>query len=246
MLLCVREVCKRYRVPGGERLALDRVSLELDRGQMLGVYGPSGAGKSTLLRVAAGLLAPDSGQVIYAGQRLDELPTGERRRLRRREISCLWSARGSQERLTALDHVAVALLVDGRDHRRAARAAHEALLACEVEQCARIELGALSDGERQRVEIARAIVTEPKLLLADSPASSLSLVEQETVMALLHCLAREARVAVLVTDSDAEALIGAEKIVYLSSGRLISSAPIGRQGNVYELPRRPRTAAADG
>src|SRR5580704_1823541 len=162
-MLLLQGISKRYQDSGSGRLALEDVSLRVRRGQLVGLYGPSGAGKSTLLRIAAGLLAPDSGQVLYGGARLDQMSTGERQRLRRREISCLWGAGESQARLTAIDHVAVALLVDGRDHRRAIRAAREALLACEVEQCAQMELRELSGGERQRVEIARAIVTEPKL-----------------------------------------------------------------------------------
>jgi ABC-type lipoprotein export system ATPase subunit len=245
-MLLLQEISKCYPDAGSGRLALDRVSLRVRRGQLVGLYGPSGAGKSTLLRIAAGLLAPDSGQVLYGGERLDQMSTGERQRLRRREISCLWGAGESQARLTAIDHVAVALLVDGRDHRRAMRAAREALLACEVEQCAQMELRELSGGERQRVEIARAIVTEPKLLLADSPASNLSLIEQETVMALLRTLARDARVAVLLADSDAETLVGSETILCLSAGRLIDTEPAQENAKVYRLPVRDRHAAADG
>ncbi|MHB1538059.1 MAG: ABC transporter ATP-binding protein [Solirubrobacteraceae bacterium] len=245
-VLGVEDVSKRYERQGGRRVALDRVSLELQRGELAGLYGPSGAGKSTLLRIAAGLLPPDEGVVRYNGERLDRMSAGERQRLRRREISCVWSAQQGESRLTALDHVAVALLVDGCGHRRALRAAGEALLACEVEQCAQTELCELSGGERQHVEIARAIVTEPKLLLADSPTSTLSLIEQERVMALLACLARDARVAVLVADSDAETLLGCTTLLCLSAGRLIDSTAATEGARVYRLPARARDAAADG
>ncbi len=238
-LLALHGVRKRF----GARVALDGVSLDLDRGQMLGLYGPTGAGKSTLLRVAAGLMAPEEGQVLYDGQPLGAMPASERQRLRRREISCVWSGGESQERLGVLDHVSVALLIDGRDHRRAARAARAALEACEVAGCAGMELRELSDGQRKRVEIARAIVTEPRLLLADGPASTLSMIEQEKVMALLGRMARQARVGVLVADSDAAALIGAEEILYLNDGRLIGQER-GGEGNVVELPPRARAADA--
>ena len=89
-----------------------------------------------------------------------------------------------------LDHVALPLLVDGCGHRSAERRVREALLACEAEQCIGMDLRELSDGERQRVAIARALVTEPRLLLADGPASNLSLIEQEGIMVLLSALAR--------------------------------------------------------
>jgi putative ABC transport system ATP-binding protein len=86
------------------------------------------------------------------------------------------------------------------------------------------------------VAIARALVTEPRLLLADRPASSLSLIEQEEIMTLLHALARDARVAVLITDSDAEALLHAEPVLYLREGRLVNPEPAGERGRLYRLP----------
>jgi len=236
MLLSLQGISKRYRTPSGERVALQDVSLQLERGQMLGVYGPSGSGKTTLLRIAAGLQAPDSGAVIYDGERLDRMPSSERKRHRRREISCVWASEPWQERLSALDHVAVALLVDRSDHRAATRRAHEALAACEAEHCASMELHELSDGERQRVAIARALVTEPRLLLADRPACSLSLIEQEAIMTLLYALAREARVAVLITDSDAEALLRAEPVLYLCEGRLVNPQDADEHGRLYRFP----------
>lgn len=245
-LLRLDEVGKRFESASGERVVLDGVSLELDRGELAGLYGPSGAGKSTLLRIAAGLLSPDGGEVLYGGERLDRMSAGERKRLRRREISCVWGPKASEARLSALDHVAVALLVDGRDHRGARRAAEEALLACEVDGGGEMELFELSDGERQRVEIARAIVTEPRLLLADSPASALSLIEQERVMALLRGLARDARVAVLVADSDAEALIGCGTLLCLSGGRLIDPPALEEMATIYQFPSEPERAAEGG
>lgn len=244
MLLSLQGISKRYHGSGRPRLALDDVSLTLERGQMVGVFGASGSGKTTLLRIAAGLQAPDSGTVVYNGERLDRMRSAERMRLRRREIACVW-AQPPSSRLSVLDHVAVPLLVDRRDRRSVQRRAREALLACEAEHCANAELHELSDGERQRVTIARALVIEPRLLLADGPASSLSLVEQEAIMVLLSSLAREAKVAVLIADSDSEALIGADPILYMSEGKLVSSTTVNERGRVYQFPGRPRPAAVE-
>jgi ABC-type ATPase involved in cell division len=144
-----------------------------------------------------------------------------------------------------LEHVAMPLIVDGRDHRGAARRAHETLAACEADQCAGMMLKELSDGERQRVEIARAIVIEPRLLIADAPARGLSFVEQERIMALLHAFAHEARRAVLITDTEANALIRADPLLYLQGGRLVNAPIPAKPGNVYEFPGRSRQAAAD-
>jgi putative ABC transport system ATP-binding protein len=253
-LLSLKGVSKRYESRGGPRVALDGVTLAVERGQMVGVFGPSGSGKTTLLRIAAGLQAPDAGSVIYDGERLDRLGSGERMRLRRREIACVF-CQPAGGRLSVLDHVAVPLLVDRRDRRGALRQARRALAACAAEHCAGAELRELSDGERQRVAIARALAIEPRLLLADGPASSLSLVEQEAIMMLLSSLAREARVAVLIADSDAEALLRADPILYLNAGRLAGASGGGdggtgdgrlagsAPGRVYPFPQRSRRAA---
>jgi len=246
MLLSLDRVSKRFeRSSGARKLALTDVSLELERGQILGIYGPSGAGKTTLLRIAAGLLAPEDGEVTYDGRRLNELPAGELMRLRRREIASVWAAETPPAGLEVLEHVAMPLLVDDRDHRGAALRAHEALAACEADQCAEMTLEELSDGERQRVAIARAIVIEPRLLLADGPARNLSLVEQESIMVLLSSLARDARVAVLVTDSDSETLLGADSVHYLLGGRFVNPAASTQAGKIYQFPGRSRQAAAD-
>jgi putative ABC transport system ATP-binding protein len=246
-MLLLERVSKCYERPGRSKTALNEVSLEVDRGQITGIFGPSGAGKTTLLRIAAGLRRPDSGTVAYNGRRLDEMSAAERTRFRRREIACVWAPRPfSQERLGVFDHVALPLLVDGCGHRSTDWRVREALLACEAEQCADMELCELSDGERQRVEIARALITEPQLLLADGPTSNLSLIEQEEIMALLSALAREARVAVLVTASDAQTLLGAQPIHYLRDGKLIDPEPMTERGKVYPFPgTMSRRAASD-
>jgi putative ABC transport system ATP-binding protein len=247
MILRLREITASYpRTDGTRKLALDRVSLELDRGQLVGIFGPSGAGKTTLLRIAAGLQSPDNGVVSYEGERLDQMSAGERMRLRRREIACIWGPRPWEARLSVLDHVSLPLLVDRRDRRTAERRAREALLACEAEQYLSMELEELSQGERQRVSIARALVAEPRLLLADGPTSNLSLLEQESIMRLLGSLAREAKVAVLIADSNADELLGAAPIHYLCDGKLIDPEPIAGEAKVYSFPRaRSQRAALD-
>jgi len=245
MNLRLHEVSQRY--PGREHPALDRVSLELAPGQIIGIYGHGGAGKTTMLRIAAGRQAPSSGSVTYNGVRLKEMSRSERTRHRRREIACVWAAEPWEEHLSVLDHVAMRLLVDRRHHRSAERRAREALLACEAEQCVGMACEELSDSQRQRVEIARALVSEPRLLVADGPTSRLSRIEGEAIMALLCSVARKAGAAVLVADSDADALVGADEIRYLHDGRLFNPAETQELGQLYRLPsaasRRPAAAA---
>jgi ABC-type ATPase involved in cell division len=145
-----------------------------------------------------------------------------------------------------LDHVALPLLIDGCSHRSAKRRARRALLACEAEQCIDMELGELSEGEHLRVAIARAVVSEPQMLLADGPTSSLSFIEADRIMELLSELAHKARVAVLVTARDAQALMRSDPILYLRDGELVAPEQLNEPGKLYRFPSAAsHRAAAD-
>lgn len=246
-MLRIEQVSKRHKRPGGEyKVALDEVSLSLDRGEITGIFGPSSSGKTTLLQIAAGLETPDSGTVSYDGEPLSALSRKERERLRRQDVGCVWARQPWPAGLTVLEHVRMPLLVDRRELRGATRRAREALLACEAEQCAAMKFEELSDGERQRVAIARALVIEPRLLLADGPASHLSLQEQEQIMILLALLARKGNVAVLVTDNNDETLLRVDRLLYLCDGRLVTPEPRSGIGTVLDFPpARSRRTAAD-
>jgi putative ABC transport system ATP-binding protein len=246
MILRLDQVSKSYMRGGQSRLALDSVSLELHPGELIGVFGISGSGKTTLIRVAAGLETPDSGFVSYKGERLDRMSAKQQRRYRRREVGCVWGAQPWEHGLSVLEYVALPLLIDGCDYRTAERTARKFLLACEAEQCLGSDPQRLSDGERQRVEIARALVIEPRMILMDGALSHLALMEQEGIMLLLKSMAREARVAVLVTDSGAGAMLGADSIRYLSDGKLAGEDAAASMGEVVWLPGvSPRQPAAD-
>lgn len=244
MILRLDQIAKRYARGGTQKVALDGVSIELHRGEIMGIFGPSGAGKTTLLRIAAGLEAPDGGIVSYKGERLDTMSAAQLMRFRRHELGCVWAAQAWPDGLSVVEHVALPLLIDGCDRTTAERLARELLLACEVEQCADLPVEDLSDGERQLAAIARALVSEPRLLLVDGVVSSLAFTEQESVMRLLSSLAREAKVAVLVTGTDAHSLLRADPVLYLCDGRLASSRQASKLGEVIRFPAAERRHAA--
>jgi putative ABC transport system ATP-binding protein len=213
---------------------------------MVGVYGPTGSGKTTLLRVAGGFVAPTEGTVTYKGERLDQMSAAQLRRHHRREIGCVWVGKPWISGLSVLEDVALPLELDGCDYRAAQRTAHKFLAACGARNCIDVDPEDLSDGERQRVAIARALVTEPKLLLADGAVSNLAVDEQEAIMTLLGSLARDAKVAVLITNPTARAMVGADPIVYISDGKLAGTDAATEQAQVYELSAAAsRRSAAD-
>lgn len=246
MILELRDVSKAYARPGGRRVALDHVSLTLERGQIAGIFGPSGAGKTTLLHIAAGLEIPDSGIVLYKGMRIDEMSSAQSRRYRRREVGCVWADEQWPPGMSAREHVELPLLIDRCEARVARRVASSVLLACEADDCADLEPQELSDGQRQRVAVARALAVEPRLVIVDSVISGLSIPEQRAFMQLLASLAHDAKVAVLVTDTGTSEILRADPILYLREGQLIGPEPGDHLGELYALPDiAPRRSAAD-
>lgn len=246
MILRAEELSKAYRHRGGRRIALEGVSLELDRGEVLGIFGAAGAGKTTLLRLLAGLERPDHGRITYAGEPLELMSGARRARYLRREVGCVWRAEAYAEGMRVLENVMLPLLIDHRERRWAERRARRVLLACEADQCIDMEVQELSDGERQLVAIARALVSEPRVLLVDGVVTDLSLHERNAIMRLLSSLAKDAKIAVVVTGAQAVSLPQVDTLLYMSGGRLVNERPLAALGEVVRLPvPRASTLAAD-
>jgi ABC-type lipoprotein export system ATPase subunit len=238
MVLELRSVGRVFN--RGPRLvvALDRVSLGLDRGDCLALYGTSRSGKSTLLRIAAGVETPTSGSVFYDGQDLHGL--GERRRggLLRSEISWVPSTLDFHPRLSVLEQVALSGYLRSRNYVRSRRAARDALRTAGIEQCADAQPSELSDGELRLTAIAQGIIKRPRLLLADQPASDLDPPERDRVLDLLRTCAIEQGSAVLFSATHADETLRSTLLVRLDAGRLTVPSVAPSRGEVIEFPSR--------
>ncbi|HEY7829234.1 MAG TPA: ATP-binding cassette domain-containing protein [Solirubrobacteraceae bacterium] len=227
-LLSLTQVTRRYGDGRREVAVLDRVCMEVDAGDFVGVWGPRRSGKTTLLRVAAGIEAPNAGAVCFDGHVLTSMGANERARLLRAHgiahVSGDWRPQLSQP---AVDSVAMPLLGDRISLREARPLARRALEKVGAGECADVWTGRLSQGERIRVALARAIVREPRLLLIDEPAVSPSPLECGELYALLRSLANDSKLAVLVASEDLEALAGARRSMSISNGELRSMDPAG-------------------
>jgi len=227
-LLSLTQVTRRYGDGRREVLVLDRVNLEVDAGDFVGVWGPRRSGKTTLLRVAAGIESPGAGAVCFDGHVLTSMPAGERTRLLRTHgIAHVCGDWRPQLNQPTLDSVAMSLLSDRMSLREARPIAHRALEKVGVGDCADVWTGRLSQGERIRVGLARALVRQPRLLLVDEPAVSPSPVECGELFALLRSLAGRSDLAVLIASQDLEALEGARRIMSISDGILRSMDQAG-------------------
>lgn len=214
---------REYRIGPSIIRALDRVDLEIGRGEFLGVLGVSGSGKSTLLHLLGGLDTPTSGEVEVDGRALGKFNARERAIYRRQSVGFVFQSFYLVPGLSAEQNVAVALTFQGIFGRHRRDLAREAIRRVGLEGRARHRPSQLSGGEQQRVALARAIVHRPPLLLADEPTGNLDRATAEGVMDLIREIHRETRTTVvIVTHNEAMARQAADRIVWLSDGRLVS------------------------
>jgi predicted ABC-type transport system involved in lysophospholipase L1 biosynthesis ATPase subunit len=241
-LLSLTQVTRRYGDGRREVVVLDRVCLEVDAGDFVGVWGPRRSGKTTLLRVAAGIESPNAGAVCFDGHVLTRMAAGPRARLLRTHgiahVSGDWHPQLNQP---TVDSVAMPLLSDRMSLREARPVARRVLEKVGVGECADVWTSRLSQGERIRVGLARALVRQPRLLLVDEPAVSPSPVACGELFALLRSLASARDLAVLIASEDLEALEGARRIMSISDGILRS---MDSAGVVVAFPNR-RIARAE-
>ncbi|MBB3077183.1 ABC transporter ATP-binding protein [Streptomyces violarus] len=219
-LLTARGLTKAH----GRTPALRGASVELRPGEILAVTGASGSGKSTLLHCLAGIVRPDEGSVTYDGRRLEDLPEKRLSELRRTEFGVVFQFGQLIPELTALDNVALPLLLAGTDRTRARARAGEWLERFGVRGQEDLRPGELSGGQAQRAALARALVTGPRVVFADEPTGALDSLAGEQVMTALVHTARESETAVLLITHDAQVAAYADREVQLRDG---SVAPTG-------------------
>ncbi|MEU8751251.1 ABC transporter ATP-binding protein [Streptomyces chartreusis] len=216
-LLAARDLVKAH----GRTEALRGATVELRPGEILAVTGASGSGKSTLLHCLAGIVRPDSGAVTYGGERLDRLPERRLSELRRTEFGVVFQFGQLIPELTALDNVALPLLLGGARRQEAQASAGEWLERFGVRGQEELRPGEMSGGQAQRVALARALVTGPKVVFADEPTGALDSLASEQVMSALTHTARESGTAVLLITHDAQVAAYADREVRLADGAVL-------------------------
>ena len=207
----------------GATPALRGVDLAVAGGEVLAIMGPSGSGKSTLLHCMAGILQPDAGEVRLDGRRIDDLSEHDRTELRRRDFGFLFQFGQLVPELSAIENVALPLLLG---KRRRAEALAEAGPWFEQLGIAELEgrrPGELSGGEAQRVALARAMVTKPRVLFADEPAGSLDSLAGERVMDLMVDTARAGGTTIVLVTHEPRIAAYADREVIVRDGRCSST-----------------------
>jgi putative ABC transport system ATP-binding protein len=232
----LRHVSKIYGSGPTEVHALREINLSVERGELVAIMGPSGSGKSTLLTIAGSLEGATSGQVLVDGIDLANVSRADQARMRRRSIGYVFQDFNLLPGLTAVENVALPLELDGVASKTARATALDAMEELDVADHADRYPDELSGGERQRAAIARAIVGERGLLLADEPTGALDSVNGEAVMRLLRAATQRGVAGVVVTH-EAQLASWADRVIFLRDGHVVDQTV---------APRGPESLLATG
>jgi ABC-type lipoprotein export system ATPase subunit len=235
-VVLTRELRKDYGREAGLVRAVDGVDLEVATGETLAVMGPSGCGKSTLLHLLGGLDRPSAGQVWIGGQRLDQMNERELARVRRDTVGFVFQAFHLMDELTAAENVELPALLAGRSPRVARRRAMALLDQTGLADRAGFLPSALSGGQRQRVAVARALVNDPLIVLADEPTGNLDSTATVDVLRLFERLHSAGQTLVIVTH-DARIAATADRLVSMRDGAFADETRLtgGTAGRLADL-----------
>ncbi|MFE9636482.1 ABC transporter ATP-binding protein [Streptomyces sp. NPDC006463] len=214
-LLTATDLRKAY----GPTLALDGAQFSIHPGEIVAVMGPSGSGKSTLLHCLAGIVTPDSGSITYAGRELSAMNDAERSTLRRTEFGFVFQFGQLVPELTCVENVALPLRLTGVKRKEAERTALHWMEQLQVDDLGHKRPGEVSGGQGQRVAVARALVTRPRVIFADEPTGALDSLNGELVMRLLAEAARSANAAVVLVTHEARVAAYSDREIVVRDGR---------------------------
>ena len=235
-LMSVRGVEREFHV-GGQRIhVLKGIDMELLPGQLVMLRGRSGSGKTTLLNLLGGLDVPTKGEIIFKDRPLHRFNDDERTAIRRKEIGFIFQAYALMPLLSAWENVELSLRIAGVPKRLHRELAERALTAVGLKARMNHRPFELSGGEQQRVALARSLVSEPRLLLADEPFGALDALTRIRMHDLLRRLCQRHRPAVLLVTHDVdEAVTLADRVLVLDAGRITVETTID-----LSTPRSPR------
>ncbi|HEY6064987.1 MAG TPA: ABC transporter ATP-binding protein [Thermoanaerobaculia bacterium] len=227
MLIDIRDITKVYQMGQQKVRALDGVSLQVDRGEYVAIMGPSGSGKSTLMNLIGCLDTPSSGSYVLNGREVARMTDDELASIRNQEIGFVFQTFNLLPRTTALHQVELPLVYSGLPRKDRRERAIKALAAVNLTDRMTHHPSELSGGQRQRVAVARALINDPSILLADEPTGNLDSATGAEIMALFDELNAKGNTIVLVTHEE-DIAAHARRIVRLLDGRIRDDGPNDR------------------
>jgi ABC-type lipoprotein export system ATPase subunit len=235
-LLSARGLCKTYGRGDALVRAVDDVSLDVEAGETVAIMGPSGCGKSTLLHLLGGLDRPDAGTIVLDGRQVNGLGERGLARMRRDAVGFVFQAFHLMDELTAVENVELPALLAGRSPRTARRHALELLARTGLADRAKFLPSALSGGQRQRVAVARALASDPVIVLADEPTGNLDSAATLEVLRLFDDLHAAGQTLVIVTH-DSRIAATADRLISMRDGAFIDETRLsgGTSGSLARL-----------
>lgn len=233
----LRNVTKHY--PLGRRIvrAVNGVSMRIDAGEFVSIMGPSGSGKSTLMHLLGALDTPTSGEVIFQDRPLHRLSDKELSAVRRNKIGFIFQFFNLLPTLTAVENVALPLLLSGQSRAKALKPAHEVLERVGLAERANHFPDEMSGGEMQRVAIARALVVQPEAVLCDEPTGNLDSHNAEEILRLLRSLPEPGKRSVVMVTHDAEAANYGDRVVHIKDGLIDAEETVAsRKSHAIPVP----------
>ena len=220
VIVSVHDVERYYQVGDEIVKALDGVTLAIHAGEYLSIMGPSGSGKSTLFNMVGGLDTPTNGHVIVQGIRIAELSRLEQARLRNKCIGYIFQSYNLIPVMTALQNVALPILLGGVDLSSANQKAAELLAAVGLDQRLHHRPDELSGGQQQRVAIARSFGNDPSIILADEPTGNLDTQTGEQIIEMLSDLSKQRGVTIISATHDHKMLSVSDRVVSIRDGKI--------------------------
>jgi putative ABC transport system ATP-binding protein len=219
MIRCI-DVRKVYPQGNNQIIALDGVSLDIDRGEFAVIMGPSGSGKSTLLHLVGGLDRPTSGELLVDQRLVGQMADDELTVFRRTRIGFVFQFFNLLPTLTALENITLPFVLDGRSKQEAEQRAQTLLRRVGLENRANHLPEEMSGGEIQRIAVARALAFDPPILLADEPTGNLDSKTGESILSLLRQINREARCTIVMVTHSREAAGFGDRTIFFRDGRV--------------------------
>lgn len=222
---------RHYKVGREKIIALDNVDLEIERGKICAILGTSGSGKSTLLNMLAGLEKPTAGTVSIGKYRIDNLTEAQLAKFRQKFTGFVFQSYNLIPTMTALENVELPLIFKGIDKKERKERALEMLRLVGIENRAAHKPSEMSGGQQQRVGIARAFVSNPKVIFADEPTGNLDSKTTEEVMTLVTDLVHSTNQTMVLVTHDINVAEFADMIVNISDGKIVSQRECKGESN---------------
>ncbi len=221
VVLRCENVYKQYELRAGPLEVLKGVSFELNEGELLAIVGISGSGKTTLLNLLYGIDVVTSGQILLDGKILTDLSKDEFRNFRRDNFGMIFQEFYLIPSMTAIENVMVPLIIAGKSEKLALTKAYKLLESVEMRPMANKLPSQLSNGQKQRIAIARAIANNPRMLICDEPSRALDTALGDEIMDLIENLIEKENISVIMTTHDPEIAARADRVLIIRDGKLV-------------------------